>query len=51
MVRLSDWPIRRKLRLMTITGIVVALVLACLAFVINEREYTYDVEEIAVAEF
>lgn len=36
MLSVNDWPIRRKLRLLTVTGILVALVLACCSFVVND---------------
>jgi len=43
MFRLADWPIRRKLSLLTISGILIALLLACLAFAL------YDVQRIRAA--
>ncbi|MBC8871916.1 MAG: response regulator [Planctomycetes bacterium] len=36
MFRLNDWPIRRKLWLLTMSGIVVALLLACCSLAIND---------------
>ena len=36
MLRLADWPIRRKLSLLTASGILVALLLACLAFAVRD---------------
>ena len=36
MFRLADWPIRRKLSLLTACGAFVALLLACLAFAVND---------------
>lgn len=36
MLSVNDWPIRRKLRLLTVSGILVALILACCSFVMND---------------
>jgi len=36
MLRLADWSIRRKLGFLTASGVLVALLLACLAFAVND---------------
>src|SRR4030042_6965456 len=36
MLRLADWPIRRKLNFLTTCGALIALVLACLSYAIHD---------------